>query len=145
MKLLGGCIIWERLFHLSLFHVCLPMAFPVTALPVIPPACELLHLTRAEAVVYLYHHIQFLFFFKNRNVLHFLFLMPILFLARSGIQLWYALHKYSTGLVLLKIFLAFAGLGALVLDQDTAVLGAVQTERRQSLTKYCGLRITSYR
>lgn len=38
----------------------------------------------------------------------------------------------------------FTNTGAPVLDQDSIVLRAVQTEDRQSLMKYCGLRIMSY-
>lgn len=71
--------------------------------------------------------------------------MPILFVARPAIQLWYALGKYSKWLILPQMLLVFTNSRVPVLDQDAIVPGAVQTEQRQSLIKYCGLRVVSYK
>lgn len=150
MKLLGSCIIWGRLFYLTLFNACLLKVFPGVTLLLILPTCNLLHLTLAETVTYFYHHIWlFLFFsFKKRNViqqciLQFLVLMPILFLARSAIQFWHPLGKYNKQFFMPYILQVLCNPGAPALDQDSFVLRDIEREQRQFLGKNCGLRITS--
>lgn len=109
-------------------------------------ACHLLYLTRAEAAVSLDHHTWFF-------VLGTITLFCIYYFWCPSCS-WQD-EEFSCGTPYVNTvndwscssysWFSLITSAAPVLDQDTLLLRAVQTAQRQSLIKYCRLRIVSYK